>query len=87
MSKSYSFFLSYFYENGNGVLRMIKRAPKTKIMGLFTRSKYKQKYNNNSCVKKGLPPTIISIKKRINKQEATTLQGKCKQNTKKKKKA
>ena len=41
------------YENRNDVLKMINKAPKTKIMSLFTWLMNKQKYSNNISIKKG----------------------------------
>ena len=42
----------YCYENGNGVLKIINKAPKIKIMGLFTWLMNKEKYCDNFSIKK-----------------------------------
>ena len=61
---------TYCYKNGNGVLKMKKKVPKTKIIGLFTWLMNQQKYSNSISIKKGRlrskkPTTKCCIKKQI----------------------
>ena len=63
-------------------LKWQTKAAKSKIMGLFTWSTYKQKYSNNISIKKGLrskqATTKCSIKSgEASKQTAITLQKTC----------